>query len=257
MTLRSHGLALRAVRRRENCQAQSIREASALQKGQNIPAGTEGPIFVFFRGHGMKRCLADRRQRFELWVGYNLLRSRGQGPRGIVPSFGQITGVSRGSPTAPSKKRKSQPAQTSEGILCSASVTDVCSLESNSRFRHKRNPPPTRPRASRLREDGSGTAETSEKALSIWPPGKSLVQAEVKHLRKMLSPTSAYLYVDAAEMASANLESGKSAVNMASGPDHWKTVVPLLSATPAKVKLLPINPWGSKDMFDTDSDAES
>jgi hypothetical protein len=31
-------------------------------------AGIEGRISVLFRGRGMKRCLAEGRKRFELWV---------------------------------------------------------------------------------------------------------------------------------------------------------------------------------------------
>jgi hypothetical protein len=34
---------------------------------------TEGRISVLFRGRGMKRCLAEGRERFELWVGAAVL----------------------------------------------------------------------------------------------------------------------------------------------------------------------------------------
>jgi IS5 family transposase len=36
--------------------------------GQRFRAGIEGRISVLFRGRGMKRCLAQGRERFELWV---------------------------------------------------------------------------------------------------------------------------------------------------------------------------------------------
>jgi len=39
------------------------------KKGQRFRAGIEGRISVLFRGRGMKRCLAEGRKRFELWVG--------------------------------------------------------------------------------------------------------------------------------------------------------------------------------------------
>jgi transposase, IS5 family len=43
------------------------------KKGQRFRAGIEGTISVLFRGRGMKRCLAEGRQRFELWVGAAVL----------------------------------------------------------------------------------------------------------------------------------------------------------------------------------------
>ena len=49
-------------------------ESSALfKKGQRFRAGIEGRISVLFRGRGMKRCLAEGRDRFELWVGAAVL----------------------------------------------------------------------------------------------------------------------------------------------------------------------------------------
>jgi IS5 family transposase len=39
------------------------------KKGQRFRAGVEGRISVLFRGRGMKRCLAEGRERFELLVG--------------------------------------------------------------------------------------------------------------------------------------------------------------------------------------------
>jgi len=43
------------------------------KKGQRFRAGIEGRISVLFRGRGMKRCLAEGRDRFELWVGAAVL----------------------------------------------------------------------------------------------------------------------------------------------------------------------------------------
>ena len=49
-------------------------ESSAVfKKGQRFRAGIEGRISVLFRGRGMKRCLAEGRDRFELWVGAAVL----------------------------------------------------------------------------------------------------------------------------------------------------------------------------------------
>ena len=43
------------------------------KKGQRFRAGIEGRISVLFRGRGMKRCLAEGHERFELWVGAAVL----------------------------------------------------------------------------------------------------------------------------------------------------------------------------------------
>jgi len=43
------------------------------KKGQRFRAGIEGRISVLFRGRGMKRCLAEGRQRFKLLVGAAVL----------------------------------------------------------------------------------------------------------------------------------------------------------------------------------------
>jgi IS5 family transposase len=48
-------------------------KSPAFKKGQRFRAGIEGRISVLFRGRGMKRCLAEGRQRFELWVGAAVL----------------------------------------------------------------------------------------------------------------------------------------------------------------------------------------
>jgi IS5 family transposase len=47
--------------------------SAAFKKGQRFRAGIEGRISVLFRGRGMKRCLAEGRQRFEVLVGAAVL----------------------------------------------------------------------------------------------------------------------------------------------------------------------------------------
>ena len=47
--------------------------SAAFKQGQRFRAGIEGRISVLFRGRGMKRCLAEGRDRFELWVGAAVL----------------------------------------------------------------------------------------------------------------------------------------------------------------------------------------
>jgi len=43
------------------------------KKGQRFRAGIEGRISVLFRGRGMKRALAEGRERFEVFVGAAVL----------------------------------------------------------------------------------------------------------------------------------------------------------------------------------------
>jgi IS5 family transposase len=47
--------------------------SAVFKNGQRFRAGIEGRISVLFRGRGMKRCLAEGRDRFELWVGAAVL----------------------------------------------------------------------------------------------------------------------------------------------------------------------------------------
>jgi IS5 family transposase len=48
---------------REACE-----KGAQFKKGQRFRAGIEGRISVLFRGRGMKRCLAEGAERFELLV---------------------------------------------------------------------------------------------------------------------------------------------------------------------------------------------
>jgi IS5 family transposase len=52
---------------------EAYESSAAFKNGQRFRAGIEGRISVLFRGRGMKRCLAEGRERFELWVGAAVL----------------------------------------------------------------------------------------------------------------------------------------------------------------------------------------
>src|SRR6266403_1726286 len=47
---------------------EAYEKSREVKDGQRFRAGIEGRISVLFRGRGMKRCLAQGRERFELWV---------------------------------------------------------------------------------------------------------------------------------------------------------------------------------------------
>jgi IS5 family transposase len=47
---------------------EAYEKSSQFKNGQRFRAGIEGRISVLFRGRGMKRCLAEGRERFEIWV---------------------------------------------------------------------------------------------------------------------------------------------------------------------------------------------
>jgi IS5 family transposase len=47
---------------------QAYEKSADFKQGQRFRAGIEGRISVLFRGRGMKRCLAEGNERFELWV---------------------------------------------------------------------------------------------------------------------------------------------------------------------------------------------
>ncbi|MGA7883003.1 MAG: ISNCY family transposase [Terrimicrobiaceae bacterium] len=53
----------RKTPKREACE-----KSAEFKEGQRFRAGIEGRISVLFRGRGMKRCLAEGAERFELWV---------------------------------------------------------------------------------------------------------------------------------------------------------------------------------------------
>ena len=47
---------------------EAYEKSADFKQGQRFRAGIEGRISVLFRGRGMKRCLAEGAERFELWV---------------------------------------------------------------------------------------------------------------------------------------------------------------------------------------------
>jgi transposase, IS5 family len=54
-------------------QREAYEKSVVFKTGQRFRAGIEGRISVLFRGRGMKRCLAEGHDRFELWVGAAVL----------------------------------------------------------------------------------------------------------------------------------------------------------------------------------------
>jgi IS5 family transposase len=52
---------------------EAYEKSPEFKRGQRFRAGIEGRISVLFRGRGMKRCLAEGRERFELLVGAAVL----------------------------------------------------------------------------------------------------------------------------------------------------------------------------------------
>src|SRR5258708_36233096 len=47
---------------------EAYEKSREFKDGQRFRAGIEGRISLLFRGRGMKRCVAEGRVRFELWV---------------------------------------------------------------------------------------------------------------------------------------------------------------------------------------------
>ena len=58
---------------KKTSQRQAFERSPEFKKGQRFRAGIEGRISVLFRGRGMKRCLAEGRDRFEVLVGAAVL----------------------------------------------------------------------------------------------------------------------------------------------------------------------------------------
>jgi IS5 family transposase len=54
-------------------QRQALEKSPEFKKAQRFRAGIEGRISVLFRGRGMKRCLAEGRERFEVLIGAAVL----------------------------------------------------------------------------------------------------------------------------------------------------------------------------------------
>ena len=58
---------------KKTSQRQAFERSPEFKKGQRFRAGIEGRISVLFRGRGMKRCLAEGRDRFEVLIGAAVL----------------------------------------------------------------------------------------------------------------------------------------------------------------------------------------
>jgi IS5 family transposase len=58
---------------KKTSQREALEKSPAFKKGQRFRAGIEGRISVLFRGRGMKRCLAEGPQRFEVLIGAAVL----------------------------------------------------------------------------------------------------------------------------------------------------------------------------------------
>ena len=58
---------------RKTAAQEAYEKSPSFKDGQRFRAGIEGRISVLFRGRGMKRCLAEGRERFELLVGAAVL----------------------------------------------------------------------------------------------------------------------------------------------------------------------------------------
>jgi IS5 family transposase len=58
---------------KKTAKRQAYEKSPTFKKGQRFRAGIEGRISVLFRGRGMKRCLAEGREGFEIWVGAAVL----------------------------------------------------------------------------------------------------------------------------------------------------------------------------------------
>jgi IS5 family transposase len=58
---------------KRTAERQAFEKSAEFKKGQRFRAGIEGRISVLFRGRGMKRCLAQGRERFEVLVGAAVL----------------------------------------------------------------------------------------------------------------------------------------------------------------------------------------
>ena len=57
----------------KSAEREAYEKSSAFRLAQRFRAGIEGRISVLFRGRGMKRCLAEGRERFELLIGAAVL----------------------------------------------------------------------------------------------------------------------------------------------------------------------------------------
>ena len=76
LTYQRSGVELACIPQRggtKSAEREAHEKSPAFKRGQRFRAGIEGRISVLFRGRGMKRCLAEGRERFELLVGAAVL----------------------------------------------------------------------------------------------------------------------------------------------------------------------------------------
>jgi transposase, IS5 family len=75
-TCQRNGVEMASIPQRggtKSAEREAREKSPAFKKAQRFRAGIEGRISVLFRGRGMKRCLAEGRERFELLVGAAVL----------------------------------------------------------------------------------------------------------------------------------------------------------------------------------------
>jgi transposase, IS5 family len=75
-TCQRNGVEMASIPQRggaRSAEREAREKSPAFKKAQRFRAGIEGRISVLFRGRGMKRCLAEGRERFELLVGAAVL----------------------------------------------------------------------------------------------------------------------------------------------------------------------------------------
>jgi transposase, IS5 family len=75
-TCQRNGVEMASIPQRggtKSAEREASEKSPAFKKAQRFRAGIEGRISVLFRGRGMKRCLAEGRERFELLVGAAVL----------------------------------------------------------------------------------------------------------------------------------------------------------------------------------------
>ena len=70
---RSSSSVISAAGWKKNLSTEAFERSPEFKKGQRFRAGIEGRISVLFRGRGMKRCLAEGRDRFEVLIGAAVL----------------------------------------------------------------------------------------------------------------------------------------------------------------------------------------
>ena len=82
----SSSCAFRSGVARRTPEREALREEPGVQERPALRAGIEGRISVLFRGRGMKRCLAEGRERFELLVGAAVLANNLMAIAGLLLS---------------------------------------------------------------------------------------------------------------------------------------------------------------------------